>query len=526
MQSGSSAIGKTNDINPKSRDEIRDGGNLRLAIFGFPAMFNPLHVDSDADSSEVTSWALGGTVDADAAGELTTDTDYFTDIALTSTSPQRITYTINPKAVWSDGSPITWEDLRSQAHALSGKDTGFQVSATHGYSRVEKVERGADDRQAVVTFAKHYAEWRGLFNPLMPKESTATPQAFNDIDRATLVKSAGPFVITSVDRGQKRIVLSRNPKWWGDPAKLDTVTYSALDPSATLTALQNNELDAAYLGGLEEVQTAAGTPGIVVRRAAAPINAHITFNGAPGSILEDPRLRVAISKAIDRQTIATALQNGVVTDPKPLNNHIYIDGQKGHEDNSAVVAFDPAAAARMLDELGWKLNGDVREKNGRQLVIRDLMPQAERWLQIAQIAQQNLAQVGVKLLIEPQPPNTFFTEFIDKGNFDISQFSWQRSIFPLGALPQIYAYDPANKLSNYGRIGSPELNALIEEILSELDPVKAIELANRADKMIFELGHSLPLYQSAGNEATRENLANYGAFGLASPDYANIGFVK
>jgi peptide/nickel transport system substrate-binding protein len=497
-----------------------------LAIGAFPATFNPLHVDADADSSDVTAWALGGTVNANAAGELTTDSNYFSNIELTNTSPQQITYTINPKAVWSDGSPITWEDLRSQVHALSGQDTAFQVSATHGYSRVDKVERGVDDRQAVLTFAQHYAEWRGLFNPLLPKETTATPQAFNDVDRTTLVKSAGPFVVTSVNPGQKRIVLSRNPKWWGDTPKLDTVTYSALDSSARLPALQNNEIDAIDLYGLEEVQTASNTPGIALRRASAPLNSHITFNGAPGSLLEDPQLRVAISKAIDRQTITTALQRGIVVDPKPLNNHIYIEGQKGYQDNSAEVAFDPAAAARMLDELGWKRNGDIREKNGRQLVLRDVMGQQDRNLQVGQIVQQNLAQVGVKLEIEPHPPATVFTDVIDKGNFEIAQFSWARSIFPLGALPQIYAYDPSNNLSNKGRIGSPELNKLIEDILSELDPDKAIEMANQADKMIFALGHSLPLYQSAGNAATRSNLANYGAFGLASVNYADVGFVK
>ena len=58
------------------------------------------------------------------------------------------------------------------------------------------------------------------------------------------------------------------------------------------------------------------------------------------------------------------------------------------------------------------------------------------------------------------------------------------------------------------------------------DPQKAIELANKADRMIFEEGFSLPLVQSAGAVATRENLANFGAFGLASADYTKVGFLK
>ncbi|MFC9893136.1 ABC transporter family substrate-binding protein [Nocardia sp. NPDC127579] len=526
VEAKSNALGSSNDINPKSRDEVRDGGHLRLAITGFPATFNPHHVDSDADGAEVQDWTLPGPVNGNAAGELTINRDFFADIELTGTAPQRIVYTINPKAVWSDGSPITWEDMAAQAEALSGRNTAYQVAATQGYSRIEKVERGVDDRQAIVTFTKHYAEWRGLFSQLMPKEVNASPQTFDDLARSTPVKSAGPFMITSVDRGQQRIVLSRNPKWWGETPKLETVTYSVLDWSARLGALQNNELDAITVSGIEEVKTAKNSPGILVRRASAPANSHITFNGAPGSILEDPRLRVAISKAIDRQSIVSAIQNGIVIDPKPINNHVYLIGQKGYQDNSAVVSYDPAAAARMLDELGWKLNGEFREKDGRQLVLRDVMFQQDSWLQMAQIVQQNLAQVGVKLVIEAYPGNNLFTEVIDPGNFDLTQFSWSRSAFPLGALPQIYSYDPANWQSNKGHIGSPELNALIEQVISELDPEKAIELANQADRMIFELGHSLPMSQSSGNVAVRDNLANYGAFGIASIDYTSVGFQK
>ncbi|WP_407670456.1 ABC transporter family substrate-binding protein [Nocardia suismassiliense] len=525
-QTSSSTIGAVNDINPKDASEIRDGGNLRLTLTSFPASFNAHHVDSDGELSDLVAWAMPGTVTSNAAGELSVDRNYFTDVQLTSTNPQQITYTINPKAVWSDGSPITWEDLKTQANALSGRNPEFLVSATQGYSRVDKVERGVDDRQAVVTFGKHYAEWQGLFNPLYPKASMETPQAFNDVDRNSLLVSSGPFMVTSIDKAQQRIVLGRNPKWWGDTPKLDTVTYSVLDYSARINALQNNELDFATVSGIDEVKTATNAPGIKVRRAPGVRFSHFTFNGAPGSILEDPKLRVAISKAIDRQGIATATQNGVVENPKPLNNHIFMEGQKGYQDNAAAVAYNPEQAAKELDELGWKLNGDVREKDGRKLEIRDVMYQQDSWVQMAQIAQQNLAKVGVKLTIQTVPGNGLFTNVVDPGNFDIVQFTWSGGTLPLGALPQIYAYDPALPQSNKGKIGTPELNALIEEVISELDPQKAIELANKADRMIFEEGFSLPIVQSAGAVAVRDNLANFGAPGLASYDYTKVGFVK
>ncbi|MEU7221285.1 ABC transporter family substrate-binding protein [Nocardia iowensis] len=529
-QGATGSLSTTNDINPKDRSELRDGGNLRLAITSLPENWNTLSVDgNDGQIASIVRPTLPRAFKTDAAGKLSIDTNYFTDIQLTGTNPQQVTYTINPKAVWSDGSPITWEDLRSQAAAMSNADKEFLIAQTFGFDRVEKVERGVDDRQAVITFRQPYAEWQGQFAGeafLYPKSVTANPEAFNKslVDGITL--TAGPFVVQSLDRTQRRIVLGRNPKWWGDTPKLDSITFSVLDSSAFLPALQNNEIDAVGIGTIDDVRTARNTPGIAIRRATSNFWGHLRFNGAPGSILEDPKLRVAISKAIDRQGIVTAIHNGMVENPKPLNNHVFLEGQEGYQDNSAPIAYDPAAAARMLDELGWKLNGDVREKDGRKLEIRDVMYNSQGWIQMAQIIQQNLAQVGVKLIIEPRPGQGLFTDVIRPGNFDVAQYSLSGDAFAIGDLAQQFAYNPDDMQGNYGRIGSPELNALIERTVSELDPKKVIELANEVDRKVFELGHSLPLYQTPGNVGVRAELANYGAAGLASYDYTKIGFVK
>ncbi|WP_327111418.1 ABC transporter family substrate-binding protein [Nocardia sp. NBC_01730] len=526
---GSSAsLGTTNDINPRDVGELRDGGNLRLALSSFPANWNTLSNDgNDAEIGGLERPLMPRSFATDAAGELSINTDYFTDVQLTNTNPQQVTYTINPKAVWSDGTPITWEDIQSQANALSGADKAFLIANNTGFDRVEKVERGADDRHAIITFKQHFAEWRGQFAGntfLFPKSVTATPEAFNKslVDGITL--TAGPFLVQSTDRAQGRIVLGRNPKWWGATPKLDTITYSVLDSSAQLPALQNNEIDAVGLGTRDDLKTAKNTPGIAIRRAPGNSWNHFTFNGAPGSILADQKLRVAISKAIDRQGIVTAIQNGLVENPKPLNNHIYLQGQVGYQDNS--LGYDPAAAAKELDDLGWKLDGDVRAKDGRKLEIRDVMYQDDTWVQVAQIIQQNLGAIGVKLNIETKPGKGYFTDVIQPGNFDVAQWTWVGDPFPLASLTQIYGYNPNDLQGNYGRIGSPELNALIEQTVSELDPKKARELANQVDRTVFEEGHSLPLMQSAGNVGVRADLANYGAAGLASYDYTKIGFLK
>jgi peptide/nickel transport system substrate-binding protein len=209
--------------------------------------------------------------------------------------------------------------------------------------------------------------------------------------------------------------------------------------------------------------------------------------------------------------------------PAPLNNHIYVAGQEGYQDNSGAVAFDPEKAKQELDALGWRLNGQFREKDGRQLVIRDVLFDALSTKQYAQIAQNNLAQIGVRLDLDIRPAAGFFTDFVTVGNFDIAQFAWSGDAFPLASLTQIYR---TNAESNFGKISSPEIDAKIEQTVGELDPEKARALANELDKMLFDEVFSLPLTQSAGNVAVRSTLANFGALGLADADYTKIGFMK
>ena len=93
---------------------------------------------------------------------------------------------------------------------------------------------------------------------------------------------------------------------------------------------------------------------------------------------------------------------------------------------------------------------------------------------------------------------------------------------PLSALPQIYA---SKGSSNFGKIGSAEIDAKINQTLSELDPAKARALANEVDKMLWQEGFSLPLYQSPGDMAVRSSLANFGSPGLADVDWTTVGFI-
>ena len=524
---GAAELGTTNDINPQNPASLLDGGNLRLSLSEYPVNFNSAQIDGNtADAAAIIKPTMPRAFIIKPDGSTTLNTDYFTKIELTSSSPQVVSYTINPKAVWSDGTPITWEDIAAQIHALSGADKRFAIASPNGADRVASVTRGVDDRQAVMTFAKPYAEWQGMFagnSVLMPRSMTSTPEAFNTAQLDRPGPSAGPFIVTTLDKAAQRIVLTRNPAWWGQRPHLDSITLLVLDAAADMPALQNNAIDAVGIGSLDDLTIAQRTSGISIRHAPGASWTHLTFNGAQGSILADERLRLAIMKAIDRQAIANVIQRGLVDNPVPVGNHVYVAGQEGYQDNSNVVPFNPEQARNDLDSLGWKLNGPFRQKDGRLLAVRLVIFEAQSGRQIAQIAQNSLAQAGMRLDIDVKSSGKFFTDYIIPGDFDIALFGWVGDAFPLSGLPQIYKSDGD---SNFGKIGSPEIDAKIEQTLAELDPGTARRLANDVDVMLWKEGFSLPLMQSPGNVAVRSNLANFGAAGLGDFNYSAIGFMK
>lgn len=518
----------SSDINPQPVDKLKAGGDFRWALGEIPPNFNNNEIDGSLlDTKDVMYSMMPLAFTSEADGAQTVDKNYFTDIKLTSTSPQVITYTINPKAKWNDGRALDWEDLQAQFKAMSGTNPDFQVASTTGYSQIEKVEKGTDAQQAVVTYKTPFADWQSLFGPLFPKAVNSDPKTFNTGLTKDPGVTAGPFMFKGIDQTAKTLTVVPDPKWWGDKPVLSSIIYVALDQDAQVAALANNEIDYSNIGtSVDDNKTAKSTPGIKVRTALAPDYRHITFNGAKGSILADKDLRIAVMKGINTQGIASALLNGISADPKPLGNHIYVDGLKGYQDNSAVIKYDPDAAGKMLDKLGWVKNGDTRTKAGKVLQIRDVIPAGvPTSSQEAQIAQQNLAQIGVKLNIDTVPSAGFFKDYVNVGNFDITHFTWVGTPFAVSSSGAIYGlYKDVQE--NYGRIGSEKINNLFVEANKELDPAKEVKMANDIDKAIWDEGFSLLLYQRPQNHAVRATVANFGSPGFGDVDYTKIGFTK
>jgi peptide/nickel transport system substrate-binding protein len=515
-----------NEINALPRDQVRDGGDLRWPLDAMPDNFNQLHVDGTlAENNDVMSALLPSAFEAQPDASVALDADYFTSIELTSPAPQIVTYTISPEATWDDGTPITWRDLQAQWQALNGTNPAFLVSSTTGYEDIASVERGVDDKQAVVTFARTFAEWRSLFSPIYPASTTTDPATFDQGWLNRVPVSAGPFRVETIDTTAQTITLVRNPNWWGDPAKLDRIIFRVVDRGARADALANNEIDFFPIGSdVNLFARAQGIPAAQIRQAVEPFYNHVTFNGSQGAILADPALRRAIARGIDRQAIANALIGQIVPDSRPLGNYLYVQGSANYVDHSQDVSYDPAAAGAALDQLGWTSPGagQVRMRNGQPLRLRLVTtagnPISER---IDQLTQAQLAAIGVGVELVPVSSADLFDEYVRPGNFDMVGFAWQGTVFPITSTRNLFT---STGEQNYGHISTPEIDGLYDQAIRELDDNKRTQLGWQIDQLVWQQMHHLPLYQSTGAYAVRNTLANFGAFGFASPRYADIGF--
>ncbi|MDQ3885587.1 MAG: ABC transporter family substrate-binding protein [Actinomycetota bacterium] len=517
-----------NDINPLPRDQVRDGGDLRWPLDAIPDNFNRNQLDGTLlENREVMQALMPGAFVVQPDATLTVDKDYFTSIELTSQDPQVVTYTIRPEATWDDGVPVTWQDMQAQWQALNGTNPAFLVATTTGWEDIASVERGVDDKQAVVTFARPFAEWRSLYEELYPASTNRDPATFNEgwIERP--LTTAGPFRVENVDQTAKTITLVRNDKWWGQAPKLDRIIYRVTERDALADALANNEIDYYRIGSdVNLFQRATGIQGVKVRQATEPSYNHITFNGAPGAILADPALRRAVAQGINRQSIADALVGQIVPDVTPLGNYLYVQGSQNYVDHSQGIAYNPAAARAALDKLGWISPGEgqIRTRNGQPLNLRYVTtagnPVSER---ISQLTQAQLREIGVGVEFVPAASADLFDEFVTPGNFDMVGFGWAGTPFPVSDTRNIYA---TSGEQNYGKIGSPEIDQMYDRAIRELDDAARTRLGQEIDQAIWELMPQVPLYQQSGAYAVRSTLANFGARGFADVNYTNVGFTR
>ncbi|MFF9634146.1 ABC transporter substrate-binding protein [Streptomyces bacillaris] len=412
--------GVPQDIAPAARDRVADGSTVNWAVDAMPTTLNAFQADADSATTRITGALLPTLFPMDATGQPKLNPDYLESAKIIEREPKQVVlYKLNQQAVWSDGREIGAPDFVAQWRALSGKDSAFWTARNSGYERIQKIERGADDLQVRVTFAKPYADWRSLFSPLYPKEVTGSPDTFNDGARTTLKNTAGPFQLKSVSKAKGTVTLTRNPRWWGDKAKLDTLVFRAVAPKDRTKALADgtvhvtdvdsttaNRIALALRDGNNGGQPLTHGPGAdltpaaalrswalangsdeeqaeiaraarektrkavaaygaeqkalrsyAVRKSLEPAYTQLALNGESGPLADD-RVRRAVARALDRQELAETVLKPLGLPAKPLGSHLALAGQPGYKDGSGALGDQNTEEAQaLLADAGWTRGG-------------------------------------------------------------------------------------------------------------------------------------------------------------------------
>ncbi|WP_030688467.1 ABC transporter family substrate-binding protein [Streptomyces globisporus] len=282
------------DNAPAARDRVADGGTLRWAVDALPTTLNAFQADADGTTSRIAGAVLPSLYTLDERGRPRIDPDYLESAQVIETEPKQVVlYKLNQQAVWSDGREIGAPDFVAQWRALSGRDTAYWTARNSGYERIEKIERGKNDLEVRVTFAKPYADWQSLFTPLYPKQVMGSPNTFNDGARTTLKATAGPFLLKEIDRKGGDVTLARNPRWWGQQAKLDSLVLKAVPRADRADALAAGSLDLAEID-----RSAAERISLALRDARAG------RNGAQAALAHGPGAASTPSKALRSWALA------------------------------------------------------------------------------------------------------------------------------------------------------------------------------------------------------------------------------
>ncbi|HXY28311.1 MAG TPA: ABC transporter family substrate-binding protein, partial [Acidimicrobiales bacterium] len=461
--------------------------------------------------------------------------------AQTSTSPQTIVYTLNPKAVWSDGTPITADDFIYNWQAQSGNpaytDVGgkpYDDASTAGYSQIQSVV-GSDpangaacspgstaDRNAglcpngdtvTVTFKPAFADWRSLFGDIVPAHIARTVGWNTGFSGPTQTISGSWFEIQSYNPNQS-VVLVRNPKYWGTPAKLDKLVFQFFsDDSQLVPALQNKEINIFNPStvNLSIVQTANQVPNSTKATRPGLEFEHFDFNQAD-PYLAKLQVREAIAHGVNRQAIITRTVGEIAKGINPLGSRVLMPTQSGYQNTS--YAYNPSESISLLKELGFKKASDgyfqpnYGPQKGQDLTftIQSTTGNSIR-SQTETLFQAQMKAIGIKISIQNYDANTFFGSNLPNGTYQIAEFAWVATPFLSGNQSIYCSYtNTQNCGQNWTHSASSQVDTNMANGVSAPSTAQETSDFNKADSILWQNMVTLPLYQKPQFWAWSNNL--------------------
>ncbi|MGV0346725.1 ABC transporter family substrate-binding protein [Corynebacterium coyleae] len=512
-------VNAAGDYNPLERDQIQDGGELTLAITEIAEQQNVFHANMTSYTDTIWSKYNPQLTLFDGDGTYHPNPAYLTDVKDETVDGKTVvTYTINPDAVYNDGTPLDWTAFENTFKFNNGSNPDVQVNSTDGYELIESVERGEDDKQAVVTFKQAYPWWEGLFGTLVPPQVKDADTFMNAyLKKVNPEWGAGPFKVENVDFEGGTASFVPNENWWGEKPKLDKITYRQMEDQASLNAFRAGEIDATGVSSRDRLATAKEMgDSIEIRTALNPANYLMTINStAPG--LDDIKVREAIMRGVDREQLAAIRFQGLgYTEDLPGSFNLY-QTQPGYEDNfGEVIQYDPEKAKELLKEAGYD------ESN--PLSVRYVTLGDSPMIQATTTAlQAMLRNIGIDVQVEERPSSDF-SKVVSERDFDLFMSSF-RSSDPFGVayFGQIYKSD--SELNKSGT-GTPEMDKKIEELQQLPDADEQIKRANELEKEALAQYGIMPYANGPAIVAVKKGLANFGANSFAILPIENVGWAK
>lgn len=260
--------------------------NAAISSLVLPSSFRPV---PDPASPTGSRWEMDPTLLVSAA--------------VTSTRPFTVTYKIRREAAWTDNAPIAADDfwyLWRQMVSQPG------VVDPAGYDLITGVQSVDGGKTAVVTFSQPYPAWRELFNDLLPGHLVKdVPGGFSaGLSRAMPV-TGGQFRVDTIDPQRDEILLARNDRYWGAPAKPDQILFRRGGaPAALADSIRNGDTQVAQVhGGAAAFAQLSAIPDVRTARLITPRVMQLTLR-AQQPTLSDPLVRQAILGLLDVDLLA------------------------------------------------------------------------------------------------------------------------------------------------------------------------------------------------------------------------------
>ena len=412
------------------------------------------------------------------------------------------TFKLRPEVRWSDGRPLTADDVVFTYRLMKVPALDCQRTQVY-YLDMDKVE-ALDPRTVRFHWTKKYfkaVEQSGGL-PIIPKH-LLDPDDLLEKDPDALARKvnswvfewngnppvgSGPFCLESWDRTANRVTLRRNDRYWGPKAMLERLVFRFITQDvAALQTLKQGGIDLMALSPEQwEKQTGdeAFNRSFLKRkyyRATAGYS-YIGWNNRRAPF-DDRRVRQAMSYLVPRELINEKIFYGL---QKLQNGPFYMEGPQA-DPKLGQWPYDPAKARALLKEAGFadtKGNG-ILARNGKPFEFSLRLPAGAASSQkIAEVLQDELAKVGVRMKIEPYEWSVYI-EKLDQRDFDACMLAWTAAIDDDPR--QIwYSRSYLDRGSNHIGYENPEVDRLILAADEDFDPTTRNEKFRRIHDLIYE----------------------------------------